>query len=137
MKTHSVQDIRIEVPIDRAFALVADSSRLPEWTNAFASVDGSSAVLRTPQGEVKIGLEVLARPQQGTVDWRLAFPDGTTEIAYSRLVPADQESTVFSFVLLPPRAALEQLEGGLEQQAEILAQELRNLKALLENGVDD
>ena len=81
-----------------------------------------------------MGLEVLARRDQGTVDWRMRFPDGTVETAYSRLVPAGGESTVFSFVLLPPKAALEKLEGGLEQQVELLSEELRNLKAALENG---
>lgn len=137
LTTHDVQHIRIDVPMRRAFAYISDASRLPEWTQAFAAVNGSTALMRTPRGEVEVGLEVLARREQGTVDWRMAFPDGTTEIAYSRLVPAGSDATVFSFVLLPPEAALEQLEGGLEQQAAILADELRNLKARLENGSTD
>ena len=41
---------------------------------------------------------------------------------------------MFSFVLMPPVAILEQLEGGLEQQSLTLAGELRRLKELLENG---
>ena len=113
---------------------MADASRSPEWTEAFASVDGDRALMRTPQGEVEIGLEVLADAERGTVDWRMTFPDGTTETAYSRAVPTHDDRTVFTFVLLPPGAILDELEGGLELQSATLAGELRRLKELLENG---
>ena len=134
MKTYDVQDILIDAPIERVMAYLADPRRSPEWAEAFKSVDGDRALLKTPQGDVEIGLDVLADEKHGTVDWRMSFPDGTIETAYSRAVPTGDRRTVFSFVLMPPVAILEQLEGGLEQQSLTLAGELRRLKELLENG---
>ncbi|MGH9463442.1 MAG: SRPBCC family protein [Vicinamibacteria bacterium] len=131
--THSVQSIELEVSPEKAFRLLADSKQLPRWTNAFARVENGVAVLRTPRGEVEIELRVHASPAQGTVDWEMRFPDGTVEWAYSRLVSARQGRSVFSFVLLPPAALLENLEGMLEAQTAILTEELRRLKRLLED----
>jgi hypothetical protein len=89
--------------------------------------------MRTPRGEVEIELIVHASPAQGTVDWEMRFPDGTVEWAYSRLVSAGRERSIFSFVLLAPAALLENLEGMLEAQAAILTEELRRLKRLVED----
>lgn len=132
MKRFEAQAIELQIPAKRAFSYIADPTHLPHWTSAFASAGSASAVLRTPQGQVEIGLEVQASEERATVDWLMSFPDGSASSAFSRVVPLDAKSCVYSFVLTPPPVALEQLEGTLESQARTLAGELRNLKAILE-----
>lgn len=134
MKTFDVQGIELRVARDRAFAYIADPVRLPAWTSAFATVAGGRAVLRTPSGEVEIGLAVAASAERGTVDWRMTFPDGSVANAYSRLVDNGRDACVFSFVLTAPPVPLARLEGALEAQSRTLAEELRSLKRLLERG---
>lgn len=132
MRDYDVQSIDLDVDRDAAFDFIADVSCLPRWTSAFAEVSGGRAVMRTPAGEAEVELEVAADRARGTVDWIMTFADGSKETAYSRLVARDGSRTIFSFVLLPPQAALEELEGGLEQQAATLAEELARLKRELE-----
>ncbi len=136
MKRYDVQEILIDAPADRVFGYLADASNSPEWTEAFDSVDGDRAVLRTPAGAIEIGLDILASSEQGTVDWRMRFPDGTVETAWARVVPTPDERTVFTFVLMPSAPMLEQLEGDLSQLSETLAGVLVRLTGLLEIGVD-
>ena len=88
--------------------------------------------MRTPNGEIEIGLVVQASEEQGTVDWLMTFPDGSVATAFSRVVELDPQSCVFTFVLTPPPVPLEQLEGALEAQSRTLVEELRNLKRILE-----
>jgi hypothetical protein len=89
--------------------------------------------LRTPSGEVTIALEVETSPEQGTVDWRMTFPDRSVATAFSRVVEIDRDRCIFTFVLTPPPVPLEQLEGALEAQSRTLAEELRKLKEILEH----
>ena len=133
MKTHDVQDVEIAVPAARAFELLADPAGLPRWTDAFASAGHGSAVLRTPAGSVAIGFEVVARPETGTVDWNMTFPDGAVARAHSRVVPLAADRCVYTFVLHAPPVALEAVEGALEAQRVTLARELLRLKSLLEH----
>jgi len=134
MKRYDVQDILIAAPVDRVLALAADAPRSPEWIEAFASVDGDRAILRTSEGEVEIGIEVVCDESSGTVDWRMRFPDGSLETAYSRALPTPEGQTVFTFVLMPSAAILQELEGDLDRQSRTLAGELRRLKELVERG---
>ena len=133
MKTFDVQGIALDVPRSTAFAFVADPVTLPRWTHAFESAEGSAAVMRTPQGRVSIGLRVDANPVAGTVDWRMAFPDGSVANAYSRIVDIDDRRCVLAFVLTPPPVPLEELEGALEAQSATLREELETLRRLLES----
>lgn len=133
MKSFDVQGIDLNVPRDRALAFIADPAQLPRWTSAFASVTPGRAIMRTPQGEVSIDLEVQVSPEHGTVDWRMGFPDGSAAHAFSRIVEIGRGRCVFSFVLPPPPVPLEQLEGTLDVQSRTLAEELGKLKAILEN----
>ena len=133
MRTSDVQGIDLAVPRSRAFAFIADPAQLPRWTNAFASVTAGRAVMRTPGGEVIIDLEVQTSAEQGTVDWRMRFPDHSVATAFSRLVEVDRGRCIFSFVLTPPPVPLEQLEGALDAQARTLAEELKKLKGILEH----
>lgn len=89
--------------------------------------------MRTPNGEVMIDLEVQSSSAQGTVDWVMKFPDGSTATAFSRLISVGEGRCVFCFVLTPPPVPLEQLEGALAVQSKTLTNELRKLKDILEH----
>jgi len=131
VKTFDVQSIELEVPMERAFAYLADPARLPDWTSAFARVQDGRALLRTPAGETEIDLAVEARAEAGTVDWKMGFADGSVAMAYSRLVPSGGERCVYSFVLMAPPVPLEQLEGALAVQSSTLTEELGTLRRVL------
>jgi hypothetical protein len=133
MKRFDVQGIELNVARDTAFAFIADPAHLPKWTSAFVSAVGGRAVMRTPNGEVTIDLGVRASAEEGTVDWRMTFPDHSVATAFSRLVEVGQACCIFSFVLTPPPVPLEQLEGALEAQSRTLADEMRKLKEILEH----
>lgn len=131
MKRFVLQGIELPVPMNTAFEYIADPANLPVWTNAFAEIDGSQATLRTPEGEVDITLRVESSPTTGTVDWYMTFPDGSVGTAFSRVVPLEGERCSYSFVLTPPPVPLEEIEGALDAQAEILAEELDRLVEIL------
>lgn len=133
MKMFDVQGIDIKATYERAFPYIADPMHLPNWTNAFATVVNGRAMLRTPNGELEIGLVVKSSAEHGTVDWLMTFPDGSVATAFSRVMRLDSEYCVYTFVLTPPPVPLEQLEGALQAQSKTLAEELRNLKRILEN----
>jgi hypothetical protein len=89
--------------------------------------------MRTPTGEVAIGLEVESSAQAGTIDWRMTFPDGSVATAFSRVVELDRGRCIFSFVLTPPPVPLERLEGALQTQSRTLQEELQRLASILEH----
>ena len=132
MKTFDVQFIGIEAPRWRVFEFVAEPGNLPKWTSAFKSANPRSARLQTPQGTLAIELRTDARRDAGTVDWTMTFPDGSVGTAYARVTPDGENRAVFSFVLMAPPVPLEELEGALESQRRILAEELVRLKTLVE-----
>ena len=132
MNLHDLQGIEIKAPLDKCFAYLADANKLPEWTNAFASVSPGKAKMRTPQGESKVELELIVAEQQGTVDYKIVFPDGGIGMAYTRLVEIKHGVCAYSFVLPAPPVALEQLEGALQEQSKTLREELQTLKRVLE-----
>lgn len=132
MKRFNVQGVEIAVPRERAFAFVADPALLPRWAEAFETASNARAVLRTPHGRVEVGLQTMASPEHGTIDWRMTFPDGSVAMAHSRLVSIDGERCAYTFVLTPPPVPLEALEGALDAQSEVLSRELASLKRLLE-----
>src|SRR5262249_58256580 len=86
-----MQGIQIRSPFGRAFAYVADPSRLPQWTHAVASVDGRRAVMRTPAGDAEVDVDVMASRETGTIDWTMTFRGGQVARAWSRLVPSGEE----------------------------------------------
>lgn len=128
LKNFDVQSVAVNADAEQLFDFVASPTNLPIWTNAFKQADDEHAILATPQGEVPIRLEVKASKEHGAIDWYMHFPDGSLGTAYSRVTPNDGGKTsVFTFVLMAPPVPLEQLEGALEQQKVILAEELKNL----------
>ncbi len=130
---YKVKSIALAVPYQKAYNYLADKTKLPEWANAFATVEADgTALMRTPAGEVPVKLKDTVDEKFGIIDTLMIFPDGSTGIAMSRLMPLDENSCVYSFTLTPPPVELEKLEGALEQQAGILEEELKKLKSVLE-----
>jgi len=131
MKTFNVQTIEIDLPFDQVFDYIADAQTLSEWTNAFKSVSNGKAVMATPNGAIEIKLTVQAARNQGTIDRIMTFPNGSVATAYSRVISPDPGRSLYSFILLAPPVLLEQLEGALEAQSDILREELAQLRATL------
>jgi hypothetical protein len=134
MDAFRVESVQIKAAFDRVFGYIAAPENLPEWTHAFKSVQNGKAVMATPGGTVEVGLKVNSSRAEGTIDWRMKFPDGNEAIAYSRLVRQSDEACVYSFVLLAPPVSLAQLEGALNQQVEILRAELKKLRQILDSA---
>jgi hypothetical protein len=127
-----VQGIEIEAPGRKIFEFLRAPGNLPRWAHAFESAGNGRGQLVTPAGTVEIALDVSANAEAGTVDWRLAFPDGTVGVAQSRVTETTRGTCIYSFVLHAPPVALEQIEGALETQSRTLRSELDTLKALME-----
>jgi hypothetical protein len=134
MRHFELQGVVLPAPAGEAFDYLADPSNLPSWTQAFTEVREGRALMRTPTGEVEVELRVDALRGAGTVDWRMTFPDGAVASAFSRVVPLDGRRSVYCFVLTPPPAALEALEGALDAQAAVLREELERLREILADG---
>jgi len=131
-----VQSIGIDVDYRKAFDFIAKPENLPLWTKAFSIADSQSATMVTPNGEMDIELKTVASEDAGTVDWIMKMPDGSVGKAFSRITQ-NTGSTVYSFVLLAPPVPLEQLEGALSAQKLLLAEEMIELKKLLESAPND
>jgi len=136
MRKFDVQGIEIVAPRARVFEFLRDPGNLPQWAHAFVSAGEGHARLATPAGAVDVGLSVAADPKTGTVDWRLAFPDGSVGIAQSRVTETTRGTCIYTFILHAPPVALEQVEGALEAQRATLRSELAALKSLMESGED-
>lgn len=130
-KNFDVQSIGIDANYKDVFEFVSKPKNLPLWTNAFAKADDKTAILVTPQGQLPIGLKTIISTELGTVDWIMKMPDGSVGKAYSR-VSENGASTIYSFTLLAPPVPLEQIEGALAAQKELLAKELIDLKKTME-----
>jgi len=133
-KNFDVQSIGIDASFSEVFEYVSKPQNLPLWTNAFSKADDTTAVMVTPNGGMNIKLKTLASKVSGTIDWYMTMPDGSIGKAFSRVTENNNgKSVIYSFVLMAPPVPLEQLEGALSAQKEILAEELKKLRDLLEN----
>lgn len=132
-KNFDVQSIAIDALFGKVFFYIADPKNLLKWTKAFAKADEKSALMVTPNGQLQVGLKTEASREQGTIDWHMTMPDGSIASAFSRVTPNGKES-VYTFVLMAPPVPIEQVEGTLQQQKELLRQELGNLKRILGGG---
>ncbi|WP_221930770.1 hypothetical protein [Changchengzhania lutea] len=130
-KNFDVQSIGINANHRDVFEFVAKPENLPLWTKAFTKADTKSAIMVTPNGELSIEMETVISKDMGTVDWVMKMPDGSIGKAFSR-VSENGNAAIYSFILLAPPVPLEQLEGALSAQKLLLADELVNLKNLLE-----
>jgi hypothetical protein len=134
MRTFDVQFIEIACDYERAFHYISKPQNLVEWTAAFKAVRNGRATMRTPLGELEIGLEVKANQSFGNVDWFMTMPDGNVGRAFSRLVRNQPNATIYTFVLLAPSVPLEKVEGTLDRQMGILREELAHLREILEKA---
>jgi hypothetical protein len=132
MRMFDIQGIEIRAPRARVFDFLRDPGNLPQWAHAFVTAQEGRARLETPMGTVDVGLDVSANAEAGTVDWRLAFPDGSVGVAHSRVTETTRGTCIYGFVLHAPPVALEEIEGALEAQRAILTSELARLKSLME-----
>ena len=132
-KNFDVQSIGINVNHKKAFDFIAKPENLPLWTKAFTKADNKSATMVTPNGNLSIEMETIVSKDLGTVDWIMTMPDGSIGKAFSR-ISENGNTSVYSFVLLAPPVPLEQLEGALSAQKLLLADELIDLKNLLEEN---
>lgn len=132
MRTFDVQSVELGVSRERAFRFIADPANLPRWAQAFKRVGNDVALLQTPKGEIEIRLEVSTSVETGTIDWVMHFPDGSVGHAYSRVITQGNDRSLYSFILTAPPVPLEELEGTLERQSQILKNELTTLRALLD-----
>jgi hypothetical protein len=131
MTAFKVESLRIATTLEKAFQYIADPKNLPQWTHAFKAVSNGNAIMATPAGAVEVGLKVTASASAGTIDWHMTFANGSVASAFSRLVPEAKDHCIYSFILLAPPVPLEQLEGTLNQQAQILREELTKLSEIL------
>jgi hypothetical protein len=134
MRMFDVQGIEIHAPRATLFEFLRNPRNLPKWAHAFTSAEDGQARLETPAGAVDVRLGISADAETGTVDWRLAFPDGSVGLAQSRVTETSRGTCIYSFVLHAPPVALEQVEGALEAQRATLQSELATLKSLMERG---
>ncbi len=130
-KNFDVQSIGINVNHKEVFKFVAKPENLPLWTKAFTKADNKSAIMATHNGELRIKMQTIVSEDLGTVDWIMTMPDGSIGKAFSR-ISENGDTTIYSFILLTPPVPLEQLEGALSAQKLLLADELVDLKNLLE-----
>ncbi|WP_206539839.1 hypothetical protein [Kordia zhangzhouensis] len=131
IKNFDVQSVSIQTSKNKAFEYISNPSNLSEWTNAFKEADEKSALLITPNGEMKIGLEIKTNKELGTIDWYMTMPDGSVGVAYSRVVIGSDNNAIYSFILIAPPVPLEQIEGTLSEQIVQLKEELQKLQAIL------
>ena len=134
MDGFKVESVQIKTTFHKAFDYIAAPENLPKWTRAFKSVHDGTAVMATPAGSVEVGLTVSSCKDQGTIDWRMRFADGSEAVACSRLVEQLHNACVYSFILFAPPVPLAQLEGVLDEQVKILREELKSLKQILERN---
>ena len=130
IKMYDVQAIELPTSLNKAFEYISMPGNLPGWTSAFKEADEKSALLVTPNGELKISLKTITN-QSGTIDWYMTMPDGSVAKAFSRLTDLPNGNVLYSFVLLAPPVPIEQVEGTLEQQKQILSTELERLAKIL------
>jgi hypothetical protein len=132
VRTFDVQAVEIQVPFELAFNYIADPAKLPEWTHAFAFVNGRTATMRTPGGTAEVDLTVTVSQESGTIDWMMTFANGQAARAFSRVIPHGSGRVIYCFVLQAPPVPLEQIEGTLAQQSKALSSELAMLTRVLE-----
>ena len=106
MRMFDVQGIEIVAPRAKVFEFLREPGNLAQWAHAFVSAEEGRARLEAPAGAVDVGLDVSADAETGTVDWRLAFPDGSVGVAQSRVTDTTRGTCIYSFVLHAPPVAL-------------------------------
>lgn len=131
VKNHDVQSVNLQTSKEKAFNYISNPNNLNKWTGAFKEADEKSALLVTPRGELRIGLETKTNKKLGTIDWYMTMPDNSIGIAYSRVTTGPDGKAIYSFTLIAPPVPLEQVEGALAAQIGQLKEELKKLQVML------
>lgn len=125
-----LEGISIDRPAVDVFKFVSDRHTLPLWTKAFKKIRTDEADYETPGGIVPIGLDVIASPAAGTVDWVMKFPDGNVARAFGRVVAEDVGRANVQFFFAPPLPAevrvemIPKLSTTIREEFAVLKQEL-------------
>ena len=131
IKNHDVQSVNLATSKEKAFNYIAKPENLNKWTGAFKEANDKTALLVTPNGELKIGLKTKTNKKLGTIDWYMTMPDGSVGVAYSRVTTGPDNKAIYSFTLIAPPVPLEQVEGTLKAQIGQLKEELHRLQTIL------
>lgn len=113
----------------KIYAFVSDPANLPVWAKTFCrSVkrSGDEWTIDTPQGPTKIRL--AEKNDLGVLDHYLQPPSGITVFVPMRVVPNAAGSEFIFTVFRLPHISKE----GFERDIELVEQDLRNLKKVLE-----
>ena len=78
MRMFDVQGIEIMASRAKVFEFLREPGNLPRWAHAFVSAGDGPCPARDARGRGRYCLDVSADAATGTVDWRLAFPDGAS-----------------------------------------------------------
>jgi hypothetical protein len=121
---NSTHSVILEIPYERAFAYLAYWRTQPEWATNFVKAvrqEDSQLCMPTPFGEVPI--EWRTDPRLGTID--ILFPGGN--LLPTRLSAMGDGSLIYTFCM-----PAEALEEGFPEGQRGMAEELLNLKRILE-----
>src|SRR5947207_5383317 len=99
MRMFDVQGVEIVATRAKVFEFLRKPCNLPLWARAFVSAEQGRARLETPRGAVDVDLDVSADVETGTVDWRLAFPNGSVGVAQSRVTQTTRGTCICSLLL--------------------------------------
>lgn len=116
-------------PLEQVYAFASDPDHLPRWAAGLASApvsrDGDDLVADSPMGQVRVRFS--PRNDLGVLDHVVTLPDGKAVLNPVRVVAHPHGAEVVF--------TLRQLEMGdeeFERDAEMVADDLARLKALLE-----
>lgn len=122
----------LDVPATQVYAYVRQMENLPQWASGLASGIRQDAdgrwVADSPMGRVS----VLMAPRNdfGVLDHDVTLPDGSTVHNALRVVPAGDDGSVLSFVLVRLAGVS---QADFDQDVAHIEHDLKALKGLLEN----
>ena len=122
--------VRIERPIEEAFAYVSDPLRFPAWNSAVRSVRQTSSTTYEmerdlPTGRVHNELEIVVR--EPPAEFAIRTTSGPTPFLYTYRLRADGQDTLLEFEaeIQLPRIAGPAIRRGIEANLATLVRELR------------
>jgi hypothetical protein len=131
VQTFDVQATELEASYEKAFKYIADPANLSQWTLGLTEADDTTALIKRPEGKIKIGFSTKANFELGTIGWQMSMPNGSTAIAYSRLMKLANGNVMYSFTFSVDPSTTEKVQEHVETQAKVITQELSNLRTLL------
>lgn len=123
------QAVRLETPIEAAFAFISDAEMLPRWAVGFCrgiSRGGENWIVHTATGECPLRIDADAG--RGTIDFHMTPAPAVTSSAYSRLLPCDEGCEfIFTQLSMPgmPDAVFDASVAALKDELQVLRAVLR------------